>query len=312
MRPGVGPALLALGPGLAMSGIGTWTAGDRDLGRTLLTAQMAGIGIAAAGGIPLLVTGASRRVSGLSMAFILAGGGMFLGSWMADIYAAATGGSDRPLWRDRPGLELSGGYAYVYDPLFAYRNFAVVDLDLRQGPWRVTPSAWLAVDDSAQRARLELARRWTADDRSFLEWVGALTWHHLGDAEVAVWTAETFMSARVNMARLGAPLRGSFFALGLGLGLESYRVRGATDLLDLPLARAGYGVALARGEVELYYEHRHDDFSGGLGTGQQFDGPYGHVGARLMTYLSQTWGLEAELEAGSAYVGSVRALWRTR
>ena len=49
--------------------------------RQLLKA--AGLGVAATGGIPLLATGASRRVTGFTMPLLITGTGIFLGSWVA-------------------------------------------------------------------------------------------------------------------------------------------------------------------------------------------------------------------------------------
>ena len=76
------------------------------------------------------------------------------------------------------------------------------------------------------------------------------------------------------------------------------------------LVRAGYGMTLGRGELQVYYDHRHDEPTGGLGTGGTFDGPYGHFGAEAFYYLTDGWGVELQLEAGSAHTARLSALWR--
>lgn len=304
------PALVALVPGFVASGAGTWVAGDRKTGRTLLRLQLLGLGVAAAGGIPLAATGASRRVAGFSMPLILTGTGIFLGSWIADIYGAATGGSDRAPWQRTAVIESSAGLAYVYDPQFDYAGFAVLDADLHWGRWRATPSAWIALGDDTQRGRAEFARRFdSALDTSFIELQGAATLHRMGDFDAAVWTGEVSALVRYDMARVGRALRGSYLEVGAGFGAEIYDIGGNLTLLDLPLARAGYGMTLGRGEVEVFYDHRHDEFTGGLGTSGSFDGPYGHFGAEGFYYMGDRWGLELQLEAGAAYTGRLSVLW---
>ena len=51
------------------------------------------------------------------------------------------------------------GYHYVYDPQFAYANFLTARGDLRAGSMRISPAAWLALDDNNQRFLLETAYR---------------------------------------------------------------------------------------------------------------------------------------------------------
>ena len=304
------PVLVALVPGFVVSGAGTWVAGDGKTGRGLLRLQLLGLGVAAAGGIPLVATGASRRVAGFSMPLILTGSGIFLGSWIADIYGAATGGTDRGPWQRSARIESSAGLAYVYDPQFDYASFAVLDTDVHWARWRATPSAWIALGDDTQRGRAEFARRFdSARDTSFIELQGAATLHRMGDFDTTVWTGEVSALVRYDMARFGRTLRGSYLEIGAGFGLEIYDIGDDSTLLDLPLARAGYGMTLGRGEVEVFYDHRHDEFTGGLGTGGSFDGPYGHLGAEGFYYVTDRWGLELQLEAGAAYTGRLSVLW---
>ena len=308
-KPGVVPVLVATVPGLFASGAGTWTAGDKATGAGLFQLQLLGLGIGSAGALPMFLSGASRRTTALTMPLVLVGSGIFLGSWVADIYASATGGRDRAAF-PAPDIEGSAGYAYVHDPQFDYASFAVVDADFRWGAWRATPSAWIAVDDDTQRLRGEGAWTfWRRGDSSFAEARAAATLHRTGDYDFDVYTVEVSALGRYAMERLGAPLRGSFLEIGIGVGEEIYRIDGETFSVDLPIARAGYGMYLGRGEAQVYYDHRHDELTGGLGTGLQFDGPYGHFGVEGMYWLTDRWGVEAQLEIGSALTGRLALLW---
>jgi hypothetical protein len=66
---------------------------------------------------------------------------------------------------------------------------------------------------------------------------------------------------------------------------------------------------LRRGEVQIYYDHRHDEVVGGLGLGSTFDGPYGHFGAQASYWLTDRWGVEAQLEVGSVYTTRLSLQW---
>jgi len=307
--PGALSTLAAIVPGFVVSGTGTYVSGDKRAARGIVKVQLAGLGLAAAGGIPMLLTGASRRTTGFTMPLIVTGGGLFLTSWIADIYGASTGGRDVRAF-PAPKLVLTLGYAYVPDPQFDYDHFAVVSGDFRRGAWRGTPSAWIAVDDDVQRLRAEGAWRFRETrDGSYLEAETAATFHRHGDDDFEVYTGEISILARYDMAHLGLSLRGSFLEAGLGLGLETYTFEDDVFVSDLPLARAAYGWYLSRGEAQIYYDHRHDEVVGGLGIGSTFDGPYGHFGAQALYWLTDTWGVEAQFEVGSVTSTRLSVKW---
>ena len=309
VKPGVLAVVTAVVPGFVTSGAGTWVAGDKRTAKRLFHVQLLGLGIASAGALPMFLTGASRRTTAMTMPLVLTGSGIFFGSWMADIVAAATGGTSlRP--GPAPRLELELGYAYAYEPQFDYANFAVAGLDLRRGDTRGSAETWIALDDDAQRVRGEVAwRRWQRADGSFLEGELAATFDRLGDFDVEVYTVEASVLGRYDMARLGSPLRGAFMEIGLGVGIEHYRFANGALWVDLPLARAGYGLYLGRGEAQVYYDHRHDEITGGLGTGLQFDGPYGHFGLEGHYWITDRVGVEAQMEVGSAALGRAAVKW---
>jgi hypothetical protein len=102
--------------------------------------------------------------------------------------------------------------------------------------------------------------------------------------------------------------------VGLGLALQGYSYFGPVGedaLHEQLLFTFGYGVYLGRsgplrGEVLLYYDHRKDDYAGGLKAGA---GVPGHFGLRGRVLLSERWGVSADVQAGSAYVARLSAVY---
>ena len=113
-------------PGLIVHGAGHWVLGERTTARRLLVAELVGLGVAAVGGIPILATGASARLSGPGIPLVFTGTGTLILGWLADIYGAS--GAHRLTGDpavDLPPLAVEVGYAYVDDPQFSYGSFAV-------------------------------------------------------------------------------------------------------------------------------------------------------------------------------------------
>jgi hypothetical protein len=313
------PALASVVPGVLLHGSGAFAAGDRKLARRLLRAE--GIGAAAflGAGSLLALSGASRRVVSPLLPVVIAGGGVFLLSFMADVYAATTGGRAAESSSLVPLVEAELGYRYVYDPQFAYRNFAYVREDTRLGAFRLSPSLWLALDDGNQRANLDVAyrllgrtRRRSAADGAYLDAASGLTYHHHADERFAVLTPEFRLDGRYDLARISPSLRGAFAEGHLGAGLEFYDfdVPGTemtNDAYGLLLARFGFGVYFGGpdapgGEALLYYDHRHDDFAAGLGVRGIGGGVLGHFGLSGHYYVTRCWGVSGLSEIGSAFV----------
>jgi hypothetical protein len=319
------PLAAAVVPGILVHGSGHFVAGERRAARRLLVMEGVGVGMFLAGGVPLLLTGASRHHAAPSVGLVVTGIGVFGLSWLADLYGAASGGLESPPLVPAP-IEIEAGYGYVYDPRFDYRQFAVVGGALRLGATRLAPSAWLAMDDDNQRVRLEAARRLlgagsarSTGDGSNLEIVAAVTHHRHASDDFAVSTGEAGVAGRLDMARVGDSLAGSFADLSLGLGAEliSYDAPGAgADLGEILLVRFGYGVTVGRpgglhGEASLYYDHRRDTFTGGLSPGNgPGSGFAGLFGADLLLYIGARWGVRARFEQGAARVAHLGLLMR--
>lgn len=309
----------AIFPGVLAHGSGHFVLGERAVARRLLVAEGIGFGLAAAGGVPLFVTGASRHYTAVPVAMLVSGAGVFLLSWAADVYGATGAVGPRAPPATAP-VELELGYGYVQDPRFAYRSFAVAAASIDVGPVVLAPVAWLALDDDNQRLRLEGRYAfWRGGDASRLEVVSAATHHRYPDDGFAVSTLEGGVAGRLDMARIGDSLAGSFADLSLGLGgeLTNYYTPGAgADLGEILLVRFGYGVAFGcpgrvHGEASIYYDHRRDTFTGGIspGTGPG-SGFMGLIGVEGLVHLGSRWGLRARFEQGAARVFNLGLLTR--
>lgn len=326
-KTGTLPALAALGPGFVVSGAGHYLAGDRETGKKLLLVQGAGLAAATTAGVPLLVTRASRRLPGATYHLFVGGIGVFLVSWLADVYGASGGARVGAEPRVEPPLvEVDLGYGFVGDPQIAAGHFVAASAELLSSGFRVRPSIWASVDADNRRSRFELAHRLRgpgarapARDGSFVEVGAAVTHHRFGDEAFASMLGEVFVGGRYDMRRLAPTLAGSFAELAGGIGLQrlAYDVAAAhTDWFDLLLLRFGYGMYLGQpgqkhGELSIFYDHRRDDFAGGLspgrGNGSGFAGYFGVAG---FARLARLWGISAEVELGAALVARVGLRYR--
>jgi len=315
-------------PGALVHGSGHLVVGDSKTGLRLLALEGAGLGMLATGFVPIVLSGASRRLVGPAAALSAAGVGLFAISFLADLYGivAPAGGVGAPSGV-APALQTALGYRYVYNPVFSYRQFMVQEIDYRTGRWRLHPSAWFALDDTNSRLRSHFAYRLTgplpgperaARDGSFLDLEAAVTRHAFTSQRFTTTTGELAVAGRLDMAHLGPSLRGSFAEMSVGWALQaySYGVRGTTaDVGELLLFRFGYGMYIGwpgspRGEIALYYDHRHDGFAAGLKMPGLGSGVIGHFGAETRFFLSNHWGVAAEAALGSAYVTGLSVLFR--
>lgn len=327
VQPGLLAGTLAVVPGFLVHGAGSFAIGDRKAARALLITEGVGLVALVGGGALLAVTGTSRRLIGVTAPLTAAGFGLFALSFVADVYAATTGGRDAHAPDFMPRAEAELGYAHVYDPQFSYGSFATLHGDLRAHDWRLSPDAWVALDDVNQRFTLELAYRgWgrtarrSAIDGSYAELATALRHHRFGAESFAVITPLWWAQARYDLARMAPTLAGSFVEGHVGAGLELYDfdVRGAKladNAFGLLLARFGFGMYLGKGgarsgELFGYYDHRHDDFAAGLGTQGIAAGILGHLGLRGHYFITRQWGVSGLVELGSALVTGLSVRYR--
>ncbi len=312
------PAVVSVAPGLLLHGLGSLTAGDTALAGRLFLLQGSGLGLLAAGVIPIALTGASQHVIGPLYGLAIAGTGVFSVSMLSNLYAAVSPAFDPGVPALRlPRLELEAGYQSITDPSFSYRHFASLgararldrvrlDAGVRWAPGvdnvRVGAGAAYRLLGAPEGARL-------GAEGSALDVEAAVVVHRFPQEAFTLGGGEVFLRGRYDLARLGARLAGSFAEMGGGLAIQRYAY---PDFLDDRLSQQllftfGFGVYLGRGgpfrgEALLYYDHRKDDFAGGIRGGA---GVPGFLGLRARALLVGPWGASVEAQAGSALVGRV-------
>lgn len=318
----------AVVPGVVAHGSGHWVRGRKGTARTLLLGELVGLGAMGAGASVLYFSGASRRLAAPAIALSIVGSGLFVASWLADLYGAST---DEPTGEPRvvlPLVEASLGYRYVRDPAFAYRGFVTTGFDLRFGRVRVSPEGWFSAGHANERLRLAAAYRFVGPttraprsagtDGSFVDLELAGVRHAFPPERFTMTGGELVVAGRLDLARVAPTLRGSFFetSLGVALARHSYAVEGrAADGAEQLLGRWAYGLWLGRpssvwAEVSAFYEHRHDGYAGGLKLPGLFSGVLGSFGARALAWLSEDLGALVEAQAGSAAVVGASVLVR--
>jgi hypothetical protein len=302
-------ATAALVPGLLIHGSGHFVAGDRRTAGRLLAAQGAGLGAMVAGLLGLAAAGASRHFVSPPILLAVAGGGLFTTSALADLYGVlAPPGGAGAAPAALPGLEAGGGVLFVRNPVIRYRWLGATLLDLRLGRWQLAPRLYGSHDARTLRAEARLGRRL---GRFIDLWAGLV--HHREGQDVIPFdttTAEVTVDGRSPLDPVAPSLAGSFldWSAGLALGGSHYGGGiGAVEPTEVLLARFGFGFYLGppsapRGEIRFGYDHRHDDFAGGLKIPGLGSGPVGHVEAHAGVHLGPRWGLRAVVQAGSAHV----------
>jgi len=332
-EPQGGTRALAIGasiaPGVLLHGSGHYVMQDKQTARRLLAVEGAGLGMIVVGGVPIVITGASRYLVGPAAGLTVLGMGLFSMSLFSDIYGVSVPASSRgevPL--TVPVIESQLGYRYVYDPLFAYRNFVVHGFDLRHGAWRLSPSAWHAIDDRNERWRVMGAYRFigprtpgfsSAKTASFLEVEAGWTRHAFLTEGFGTGTAEVSLAGRWDLQQLDPKLKGAFWDFGAGVGFHTidYGLRGVpNETSALLMARFGFGAWIGRGarkagEVSTYYDHRHDDYAAGMKIPGLGAGVAGHIGFSGKVYLTENFGLVGVVEGGSAWLGGLSIAYRS-
>jgi hypothetical protein len=317
------PVVASVVPGLLFHGLGPLAAGDTRTAGRLFAMEGTGLGLLLLGGVPIALTGASRRVIGPLYAVSLTGASLFLLSAMANIYSTVSPAFTPGLAAPRlPPLELDFGYQHVSDPNFDYRHFLALGATARLSSVRLEAAARLSSNDANMRIRLGGAYRLIGEpelarggaDGTALDVEAGVAYHRFPTEGFFMASGEVGLKGRYAMARLSPRLEGSFAEVGAGLALQSYGYFGpiSEDALHQQiLFTIAYGVYLGhagplRGEALLYYDHRKDDYAGGLKAGA---GVPGHFGLRGRVLLSERWGVSADVQAGSAYVARLSAVY---
>ncbi len=324
-RPGFQPLAVpvALVPGLLFHGLGPLVAGDTHTAKRLFAMEGAGLGLIALGGVPIALTGASRRTIAPLYAVTLAGFSVLGISALANLYSVtATAFEPGVAPPVLPPLELEVGYQYVNDAVFDYRHFVSVGAQARFESLRLLGG--VRVEPSEGNTQVRLGGAWRllgAPERSLVGTDGSALdaeafgqFHRYPTEGFAVVSGEVALRGRLAMARVSPAMAGSFAEVSLGTSLETYTYPGAVsdgNLHEQLLFTFGYGVWLGRGgpfrgEAMLYYDHRKDSFAGGIRS--RGGGVVGAFGLRGRALLTETWGVAAEAQVGGALVGRLSLL----
>jgi hypothetical protein len=223
-------------------------------------------------------------------------------------------------------LESALGYTYVDDPQFAFHHFLTTRLEARLG---AEPALHLRLDTAyapdqrneryellsglrllEQRPAMSRGATGAAErarDGTYLEPQIGYVEQRFDDSGFVTRVLSLQLEARLDSARLLSDVRGAFFQLGAGWAEQwfAFDLPGVSALntSSLLLAHAGFGLYLPRAsELELYYDHRHDGFAGGLKANGLGSGVAGHFGLRGECALSEAWSVRAEAQLGSAWV----------
>jgi hypothetical protein len=318
-------------PGVVVHGAGHYVAGESKTATRLLIGQGVGLGLMAGGLVFVAATGASRYFVGPAAATMVLGTGLFVTSYLADIYGSVSPDADAAGRRTHPPpwIETELGYRHVSDPIFAYEHFVVERISLQAGALRLTPSAWFSTDGDNARYRMEGAYRVlgatpSAEQRPVygdrLDAVIGALHHRFVTERFARSSLEVAVDTRFDLGHVGPSLRGAFVEGGVGyaFGIIDYDLQGTdvpTDFDDLLLARFAFGT-IFRGashpgsEARVYYDHRHDDFAGGLLLEGLPSGIAGHFGADARWFFTPSWGFGVQAEVGSAFVAGGSLLFR--
>jgi len=320
---------LAVVPGVAIHGSGHYALGQKKTALALLITEGVGLALLVGGLTTVLASGNSRDLAGPAVAATVLGSGLVLASFGADLYGtlATDSGALDQIPRAPARFESEVGYRYVADPHFRYGHFLVESLTLRRGYFRLTPSAWFAIDASNVRYRVEGAYRALGlepgelgkyDDH--LDFVLGGVHQRFLPERFQRSTIDFAFDTRFDFAHFGDTLRGSFIDLALGYGLAkvTYDIQGfrvPADNDELLLMRVGLGITLrgraARGsEARVYYDHRHDDYAAGFLTPGRISGVFGKFGADLRWFFTPSLGVLFDAQVGSALVGGASLLLR--
>lgn len=324
--PAPWPQIAAVFPGVIVHGAGTFLQGRSQTTQRLLLMEGAGLLATVLSGFVLFQTGAARDWVGPAALVGAAGASTFGLSFLTNVYATwappeGLGQARRQL----PLLESRVGYLYVEDPQFDFQHFLTTSVEGRLGPWHLEAAAAHAPAQSNQRYELLAGYRWLgpraggappARDGSYLEPVMGFSEHRFDSDGFLSRVLELQVQGRLDSERYLPDVRGAFFQLGAGYArqwlvfdLPGVDTTTATSLL---LAHMGFGVYLGNrsgggagapgGEVELYYDHRHDGFAAGMKSRGLGSGPAGHAGLSAAYQFTPRYGVRAQAEVGSAWV----------
>lgn len=298
----------ALIPGAVIRGAGHFALGDRETAYKLAYAQATGLGMILVSSASIGLSGASRYLTPPSMPVILTGSGIFLVSWLADIYGAAGLSRFAGTRRELPFLELEAGGLTLQNSALDVSGAGYLSIRHER---RVIAALELVQGDAGYRrfAATGGYRLWQRpDDGSYIALSSELMSESFGDAGFRVAAAHGFIDGRMALQGVSETLGGAFATGHLGFGLERVRYDRDTDIERNFRAMFGLGmyVGSARrpGEIVLFYDQRRDDLVGGVSS-ESVAGFLGHFGVDGFWYFMGRYGVHARIALGQGQLYQV-------
>ncbi|MBN2722709.1 MAG: hypothetical protein JXR95_01425 [Deltaproteobacteria bacterium] len=302
-------------PGIIISGGGHYMTGDNTGAKKLFYAKATGLGILISGFLPILFSNASEKVMFVAYPVALTGFGLFSISTLADLFGTLNTGAKNSFSNKTPyTIQLEQNIMHVHDPQFNYDFFSYSSVFFN---FRKTVSGiegYYAPEDSNKKLKLSTsyillgkAPSEFRNDNSKLEITVAWSWHKFPNELFSTQTYEISCGGRMELHHFHGSLKGSFSEISLGAALERVKYDFTPtdkDYSSLLLFRFSFGIYLGsnkNGELEIFYNHRHDDWAAGLGAGGMGDGVLGHFGIQGHYFFNKLLGVRALFEAGMAY-----------
>ncbi|MDX2018722.1 MAG: hypothetical protein SF187_00670 [Deltaproteobacteria bacterium] len=331
-KPRALPAAAALMPGLVLHGSGHFAQGNRATAYSLLKWEGVGVGALLVGATGLALTGASRHTVSLLALTSMAGAGLLAITWLADLYGvlAPAGGTGDPL-RQMPWLQATAGVKWVDDPTLSGSVLVGTSLQVWTRRWRLCPSAWFAANGDTSRMEGDAAYRFVgpvatgqAATGSFVDLELGAYHHRYQESQKLAFPSrfritgvQAQLQTRLDLLTIAPTLRGAFIEGSAGVGIGAYRYPDvhATVANTILLGGFAFGLYLGKtaqrwGQWRVFYNHRHDDFVGGLKTYGLGSGALGYFGTDVRAFLTQRWGVVADVAAGSAIVSTLSLVYR--
>lgn len=295
----------AIGPGALVHGAGSYVARENRPALKLAIAEGAGIVMMAVAGGFVGGTGGNAYVIVPGVPILIAGTGLFLQSWLTDIYVAAGGARFERGPRAAAPFLIEVGTTWQY-AAYHERALARARGEVALGPISVAADASLGSD--AKLARLDVRGRvW----REVTVRVGSRLFRD-DDDNVTQWTSELEVGARVDLAPIDEMFDGTFVELSTGIAAARVTYARTTHEWDsLLLGRFAWGAYLGRsGEALLYYDHRRDGLAGGIAASRAA-GFIGSFGGIVEHRVIGPWNARAELQIGNAWLTTIGVVYRS-
>lgn len=218
--------VLALGPGLAVHGIGHLYLDETRTGVLLLLTELTALLLLTGGVVAEVLTDGSASVSAATDALTHAGVVLFLGSWVADVIGSFTGTA--PFDQDSTRVEGSVfgvAYRYTDSPLDTFRHHLVTRLSIDLGWMYIRPLLDLEAGLDAREGELDLGLRvLRGDDRHEHVALGILARRREDRPDgFAVSGVMGYAWAKADLGRFMRTLRHVYLAGRVGYGYDGYQ-----------------------------------------------------------------------------------------